>query len=148
MTRPIEEIGMKVMVLVKASPETEAGQMPSTEELRAMGEFNDQLIATGIMLAGEGLHPTSRARRVRFDGDGRHAVTDGPFAETRELLAGYWMWQVRSLGEGTEWIKRAPFGPGAELELRPVFEMEDFGEAFTPELRAQEQRQRELTGNP
>ncbi len=138
---------MKVMVLVKASPESEAGQMPSTEELRAMGEFNDELIAAGIMLAGEGLHPTSRGRRVRFDGGGRHAVTDGPFAETRELLAGYWLWQVRSLDEATEWIKRAPFQAGAELELRPVFEMEDFGEALTPELRAGEQRQRQLTGN-
>jgi len=133
---------MKVMVLVKATPESEAGQMPSTEELRAMGEFNDELIAAGIMLAGEGLHPTSRARRVRFDDGGRHRVTDGPFAETRELLAGYWLWQVRSLDEATEWIKRAPFQAGAELELRPVFEMEDFGEALTPELREQEQRQR------
>lgn len=139
---------MKVMVLVKASEDSEAGRMPSTGELRAMGEFNDQLIAAGIMLAGEGLHPTSRARRVRFEGDSRHAVVDGPFAETRELLAGYWMWQVRSLDEATEWIKRAPFEPGAELELRPVFEMEDFGEALTPELRAREQRQRDLTGNP
>lgn len=139
---------MKVMVLVKASPDSEAGRMPSTEELRAMGEFNDELIAAGLMLAGEGLHPTSRGRRVRFEGDRRHAVTDGPFAETRELLAGYWLWQVRSLDEATEWIKRAPFESGAELELRPVFGMEDFGDALTPELRAQEQRQRDITNNP
>src|SRR5690606_23176390 len=139
---------MKVMVLVKASQESEAGQMPSTEELRAMGEFNDELIAAGIMLAGEGLHPTSRARRVRFEGGGGHTVTDGPFAETRELLAGYWLWQVRSLDEATEWIKRAPFPPGMELELRPVMGMDDFGDAFTPELRAQERRLRELIGTP
>lgn len=137
---------MKVMVLVKANADTEAGRMPSSEELRAMGEFNDELIAAGIMLAGEGLHPTSRARRVRFDGGGRHSVIDGPFAETRELLCGYWLWQVRSLDEATEWIKRAPFDAGAELDLRPVFGMDDFGEAFTPELRAQEQRQREALG--
>lgn len=133
------------MVLVKADAETEAGRMPTEEELRAMGAFNEQLAEAGIMLAGEGLHPSSRGRRVRFDG-GRHTVTDGPFAETRELLAGYWLWQVRSLDEATEWIKRAPFGPGAELELRPVMGMDDFGEAMTPELRAREQRLRDLTG--
>jgi hypothetical protein len=133
------------MVLVKADAETEAGRMPTKEELRAMGAFNEQLAEAGIMLAGEGLHPSSRGRRVRFDG-GRHTVTDGPFAETRELLAGYWLWQVRSLDEATEWIKRAPFGPGAELELRPVMGMDDFGEAMTPELRAREQRLRDLTG--
>lgn len=137
---------MKVMVLVKANDDSEAGRMPSREELKAMGDYNDRLIEAGIMLAGEGLHPTSRGRRVRFDGGDRHTVTDGPFAETRELLAGYWLWQVRSLDEAAEWIKRAPFGPGAELELRPVFGMEDFGEAFTPELRAREQRQRDLIG--
>jgi len=136
---------MKVMVLVKADAATEAGRMPSKEELRAMGEFNQRLAEAGIMLAGEGLHPTSRGRRVRF-GDGRQTVTDGPFAETRELLAGYWMWEVRSLDEATEWIKRAPFGAGAELELRPVLGIDDFGEAMSPELRAQEERLRELSG--
>jgi hypothetical protein len=136
---------MKVMVLVKADAETEAGRMPTEDELRAMGEFNEQLAKAGIMLAGEGLHPSSRGRRVRFDGGG-HTVTDGPFTETRELLAGYWLWQVRSLDEATEWIKRAPFGPGAVLELRPVMGMDDFGDAMTPELRAREQRLRDLTG--
>lgn len=138
---------MKVMVLVKADAETEAGRMPTEGELRAMGEFNGQLVEAGIMLAGEGLHPSSRGRRVRFDPGGRHTVIDGPFAEARELLGGYWMWQVRSLDEATEWIKRAPFPPGAELELRPVMGMDDFGEAFTPELRAREQHLRELTGS-
>src|SRR5690606_12503470 len=134
------------MVLVKADARTEDGQLPSEAELRAMGDYNERLVEAGIMLAGEGLHPSARGRRVRFDGDQRHTVTDGPFNETRELLAGYWLWQVRSLDEATEWLKRAPFGPGAELEIRPVMGIEDFGDAATPELRAQEERLRALAG--
>lgn len=137
---------MKVMVLVKADACTEKGRLPSEEELRAMGDYNERLVEAGVMLAGEGLHPSARGRRVRFDGDHRHTVTDGPFTESRELLAGYWLWQVRSMDEATEWLKRAPFSPGAELEIRPVMGADDFGEAFTPELRAQEERLREFTG--
>ncbi|WP_447940855.1 YciI family protein [Pseudoxanthomonas mexicana] len=130
---------MKVMVIVKASPESEAGEMPSTELLTEMGKFNEALVRAGIMLAGEGLHPTSRGARVRFDGKQR-AVIDGPFGETKELIAGFWLWQVRNLDEAIEWIKRAPFDGGAEIELRPVFEADDFGDALTPELREQEAR--------
>ncbi len=130
---------MKVMVLVKASPESEAGEMPGTELLTEMGKFNEALVRAGIMLAGEGLHPTSRGARVRFDGKQR-MVIDGPFAETKELVAGFWLWQVRNLDEAIEWIKRAPFDGGVEIELRPVFEADDFGEALTPELREQEAR--------
>ncbi|MFT3669819.1 MAG: YciI family protein [Pseudoxanthomonas sp.] len=130
---------MKVMVIVKASPESEAGDMPSTELLTEMGKFNEALVKAGIMLAGEGLHPTSRGARVRFDGRQR-TVIDGPFGETKELIAGFWLWQVRSLDEAIEWIKRAPFDGGAEIELRPVFEADDFGDALTPELREQEAR--------
>ena len=132
---------MRVMVIVKANAESEAGQMPSQEILAAMGNFNEQLVKAGVMLAGEGLHPTARGRRVRFEGSKR-TVIDGPFAETKELIAGFWLWQVKSLEEAVEWIKRAPFDGGAELELRPVFEAEDFGAEFTPELREQEERQR------
>ncbi len=132
---------MRVMVIVKASAESEAGQMPSQEILGAMGTFNEQLVKAGVMLAGEGLHPTMRGKRVRFEGSKR-TVIDGPFAETKELIAGFWLWQVKSLEEAVEWIKRAPFDGGAELELRPVFEAEDFGAEFTPELREQEERQR------
>jgi hypothetical protein len=132
---------MRVMVIVKASAESEAGQMPSQEILGAMGNFNEQLVKAGVMLAGEGLHPTMRGKRVRFEGSKR-TVIDGPFAETKELIAGFWLWQVKSLEEAVEWIKRAPFDGGAELELRPVFEAEDFGAEFTPELREQEERQR------
>jgi hypothetical protein len=135
---------MKVMVLVKASPESEAGVMPDTALLEDMGRYNQALVNAGLMLAGEGLHPSSRGRRVRFDGK-RRAVTEGPFAQTRELLAGFWLWQVRSMEEAVEWLKRAPFDGGVEIELRPVFEMEDFGQAMTPELRAQEDRLRERT---
>lgn len=138
---------MKVIVLVKASEASEAGQMPTEAELRAMGAFNEELVQAGIMLAGEGLHPTSRGRRVAF-GEATPRVIDGPFAETRELVAGFWLWQVRSLEEATEWLKRAPFGPGDVVEIRPIFGMEDFGEAFTPELRAQEQRLRDQIGSP
>lgn len=130
---------MRVMVIVKANTDTEAGRMPSTEQLTAMGEFNEALVKAGILLAGEGLHPTSRGARVRFEGRQR-TVIDGPFGETKELVAGFWLWQVRNLDEAVEWIKRAPFDGGEEVELRPVFEADDFGDALTPELREQEAR--------
>jgi hypothetical protein len=133
---------MRCMVIVKASPESEAGIMPSTEELAAMGRYNEELINAGIMVSGDGLHPTSRGVRVRFDGNER-TVTDGPFAETKELIAGYWVWNVASMQEAIEWLKRAPFDEGAEVEIRPVFEADDFGEAFTPELREHEERLRQ-----
>jgi hypothetical protein len=133
---------MRVMVIVKASHESEAGRLPGAEELAAMGKFNEQLVEAGVMLMGEGLRPSSQGARVRFDGK-RRTVIDGPFAETRELVAGFWLWQVRSMDEAIEWIKRAPFDGGAEIELRPVFEMEDFGEAATPEIREHEARLRE-----
>ena len=135
---------MRVLVIVKASKESEAGQLPSTEELAAMGKFNEELVKAGVMLAGEGIQPSSKGKRIRFDG-GKRTVIDGPFAETKELVAGFWIWQVRSMDEAVEWIKRAPFGAGAEIEIRPVFESEDFGENFTPELRAQEERLRAQT---
>jgi hypothetical protein len=115
--------------------------MPSEQLLRDMGNYNEQLVNAGIMLAGEGLHPTSRAKRVRFSGTNR-TVIDGPFAETKELVAGYWIWKVRSIEEAVEWLKRAPFDGGTEIELRPIFEAEDFGKEFTPELREQEDRLR------
>ena len=133
---------MRVMVLIKATEESEAGVMPSQELLTQMGNFNEELVKAGVMLAGEGLHPTSKAVRVRFDGDER-TVIDGPFTESKELIAGYWLWQVRDMDEAIEWIKRAPFGGGTQIEIRPVFEAEDFGEEFTPELREQEQRLRD-----
>jgi len=132
---------MRVMVIVKASAESEAGEMPSEELLREMGNYNDELVKAGIMLAGEGLHPTSRAKRMRFSGKQR-TVIDGPFAESKELIAGYWLWQVKSMDEAMEWLARAPFDGGTEIEVRPIFEADDFGEAFTPELREQEERQR------
>lgn len=131
---------MRVMVLVKASKESEAGVMPSTELLTAMGNFNEELVKAGVMLAGEGLHPTSKAARVRF-ADGKKSVIDGPFAETKELVAGFWLWKVKSLQEAIDWLKRAPF-EDTEVEIRPVFEAEDFGAELTPELRAQEDRLR------
>ena len=137
---------MRVMVLVKATEQSEAGHMPSTELLEAMGRYNEELVKAGVMLAGEGLHPTTRGARVRFDGASR-TVVDGPFAETKELVAGFWLWQVRSMDEAIEWVRRCPNpheGP-CEIEIRPVFEAEDFGEAFTPELREQEQRLRDAT---
>ena len=133
---------MRVMVIVKATKDTEAGKMPSKEMLAAMGNFNDELVKAGVMLAGEGLHPTSRGKRVRFSADGRRTVVDGPFAETKELIAGFWLWQVKSMEEAVEWLKRAPFENGDEIEIRQVFEAEDFGAEFTPELREQEERQR------
>ena len=132
---------MRVMVIVKASKESEAGQMPSEKILRDMGKFNEELVKAGIMLAADGLHPTSKGKRVRFSG-GERTVIDGPFAETKELIAGYWLWQVKSVTEAVEWLKRAPFGGGTEVEIRPVFEADDFGKEFTPELRAQEERLR------
>jgi len=133
---------MRVMVIVKENEESEAGVMPSEEILAAMGKYNEQLVDAGIMLAGEGLHPSSKGVRVRFSGDER-TVTDGPFAETKELIAGFWLWQVDSMDHALEWLKKAPFDGGTEIEVRPVFEAEDFGEEFTPELREQEERLRE-----
>ena len=142
------ENDMKVMVMVKATTDSEAGAMPSTELLEAMGKFNEELVNAGVMLAGEGLHPSARGVRVAFDGPQRRVI-DGPFAETRELVAGFWLWQVRSLDEAIEWAKRCPNpmpGP-SELEIRPIFEAEDFGAEFTPELRAQEEALRQRLGN-
>jgi hypothetical protein len=127
------------MILVKASEESEAGVMPSEELLAEMGKYNEELVKAGVMLAGEGLHPTSKGARVRFSGKER-SVIDGPFAETKELLAGFWLIQAKSLDEAIEWVKRAPMDEGTELEVRPVFEADDFGEEFTPELREQEER--------
>lgn len=134
---------MRVMVIVKANADSEAGAMPDAGELTAMGKFNEQLVEAGVMLMGEGLLPSSKGARVRFDGKQR-TVIDGPFAETRELVAGFWLWQVRSMDEAIEWIKRAPlFDGGVELELRPVAEMEDFGDAATPAVREQGARLRD-----
>jgi hypothetical protein len=134
---------MRVIVLVKASPESEAGEMPSQEELSEMTDFNEELVKAGVMLAGEGLHPSSKGARVAFSGTERKVI-DGPFAETKELVAGYWVWQVKSLDEAVEWLKRAPFQEG-EVEIRPVFEDDDFGEEFTPELREREAQMRAQT---
>ena len=131
---------MKVLVIVKATPESEAGVMPSEQELTDMGKFNGELVKAGVMLAGEGLHPTSKGKRIRFSGNKR-TVIDGPFTETKDLVAGFWIWQLRSMDEAVEWLKRSPFKEG-EVELRPVFEADDFGAEFTPELRAQEERLR------
>ena len=132
---------MRVMVLVKANEESEAGAMPSTELLEQMGAYNEELVKAGVMLSGDGLHPSSKGARVRFDGS-RRTVIDGPFAETKELIAGFWIWQVGSFEEAVEWLKRAPFDGGTEVELRPVFELDDFGAELTPELREQEERLR------
>ena len=135
---------MRVMVIVKATKKSEAGEMPSEKLLADMGEFNEQLVQAGIMLEGEGLHPSSQGKRVRFQGD-RRTVTDGPFAETEELIAGFWVWQVRSMDEAIEWVRRAPNPmPGEEgvIEIRPIFESEDFGPELTPELKAQDERLR------
>ena len=133
---------MRVMVIVKASKEDEAGVLPSTEILTKMGKYNEQLVQAGVMLAADGLQPTSKGKRVRFSGEKR-TVIDGPFTETKELIAGYWLWQVRSMDEAVEWLKRAPFGGGTEVEIRLVYEASDFGENFTPELREREERLRE-----
>ena len=132
---------MRVMVLFKATPESEAGELPSTEILDAMSRYNDELIGAGVLLAGDGLRPSTNGVRVRFDGP-RRTVIDGPFSEAKELVAGYWVWEVRSVDEAVEWLKRAPFEGGTEVEIRPVFEADDFGEALTPELREREDRQR------
>jgi hypothetical protein len=132
---------MRVMVFVKASKESEAGQMPSEKILTDMGKYNEELVKAGIMQAGEGLQPSSKGKRVRFSGANR-TVTDGPFVETKELIAGFWLWKVKSMDEAVEWLQRAPFDGGTEIEIRPVFEAEDFGKEFTPELRAQEERLR------
>ncbi len=134
---------MRVMVIVKATQDSEAGVMPSEALLKAMGDFNDELVKAGVMLAGEGLHPSGKGKRVRFAGKSR-TVIDGPFAETKELIAGFWLWQVKSMEEAVQWVRRCPNPmPGeSEIEIRPVFEAEDFGAEFTPELRAQEDAQR------
>jgi hypothetical protein len=125
------------MVMVKASKDSEGGVLPTEKQLADMTTFNEDLVKAGVMLAGEGLQDSSKGKRVRFSGAGAPAVIDGPFAETKELVAGFWLWQVRSMDEAVEWLKRAPFEDG-EVEIRPVFESEDFGEAFTPELQARE----------
>jgi len=138
---------MRFMVIVKADGNSEAGVMPSTELLAAMGKFNEELVKAGVMLAGEGLQPSSKGVRVKFEGSKR-TITDGPFAETKELVAGFWLWQCKSKEEAVEWLKRAPFDGGTEVEIRQVFEAEDFGEEFTPELREREQRLREQIAHP
>jgi len=138
---------MRFLVMVKATKDSEAGKMPDTKLLEEMGKFNEELVKAGVMLAGEGLHPSSKGVRVRFNGDTR-TVTDGPFAETKELVAGFWIWQVKSREEAIEWVKRCPnphAGEG-EIEIRQIFETADFGDAMTPELREQEERLRAKTG--
>jgi len=135
---------MRYMVIVKASEDSEKAVLPTEQDLADMGAYNEQLAKAGVMLAGEGLHPSSKGMRVRFDRDGKVTVVDGPFAETKELLAGYWILQVSSREEVLEWVKRAPFRDG-EVEIRQVFEADDFGEAYTPELREQEERIRATT---
>jgi hypothetical protein len=136
---------MRVMVIIKASPKSEAGVMPSEKMLADMGKFNEELVNAGIMLEGEGLHPTSKAKRITFT-EGKRLVTDGPFAETRELIAGYWIWKVKSMDEAVEWVKRIPFDSEEveteEIDIRPIFEAEDFGPELTPELRKLEDRLR------
>ncbi|MEB2606905.1 YciI family protein [Burkholderia cenocepacia] len=134
---------MRVMVIVKATADSESGQLPDTDMLAAMGQFNEELVKAGILLAADGLHPSSHGKRVHFSGKNR-SVIDGPFAETKELVAGYWLWQVKSMEEAVEWVKRCPNPmPGdSDIEIRPLFEMEDFGDAFTPELQEQEARMR------
>ena len=132
---------MRFMILVKANKDSEAGVLPDEKALTAMGKFNEELAKAGVMLAGEGLQASSKGARVRFSGSKR-TVIDGPFAETKELIAGFWLWEVKSKAEAIEWLKRAPFDDGVEVEIRQVFEAEDFGPAFTPELREQEERLR------
>jgi hypothetical protein len=132
---------MRFMVIVKASEESEAGVLPDEKILSVMGKYNEELVKAGVMLAAEGLHPSSKGARVKFSG-GKRTVTDGPFSETKELIAGFWLWQVKSKEEAVEWLKRAPFDGGTEVELRQVFEAEDFGANLTPELREQDERLR------
>ncbi|HEX7421313.1 MAG TPA: YciI family protein [Thermoanaerobaculia bacterium] len=136
---------MRFMVIVKANKDSEAGVLPTEKELTAMGKFNEELVKAGLMLAGEGLQPSSKGARIKFNGSKR-TVTDGPFTETKELVAGFWLLQVKSKEEVIEWIKRAPFMRNEEVEIRQVFEAEDFGEALTPELREAEERMRKETG--
>ena len=136
---------MRVMVLVKANKDSEAGVMPSTELLTEMGKFNEELVKAGVMLAADGLHPSSKGARVRFSGKQR-TVIDGPFAETRDLVAGFWLWKVKSLQDAIDWLKKAPFDGGTEVEIRPLFEAEDFGDNLTPELREQEKKMSEQIG--
>jgi len=138
---------MRVMVIIKANEDSEAGILPSEKVLTDMGNFNEELVKAGVMLAGEGLRPSAKGKRVRFFRDGRRIITDGPFAETKELIAGFWLWKVNSMDEALEWVKRIPFDPetspdDTEIEIREVGEMEDFGDEFTPEARAQEDRLR------
>ena len=130
---------MRVIVIVKASKESEAGVLPNKEILNEMGKYNEELVNAGVMQAAEGLQPTSKGKRVRFSGKDR-TVIDGPFAETKELIAGFWLWKVKSMEDAVEWLKRAPFGGGMEVEIRPIFEVEDFGDNATPEIREREQR--------
>jgi hypothetical protein len=137
-TTTTKENDMRVLVMVKGNEESEAGRLPTTEELAEMGAFNEELAKAGVILAAEGLHASSKGKRVRFEGSGS-SVIDGPFAEAKELVAGFWIWQVSSMDEAVEWLKRAPFRD-TEVEIRPVFEAEDFGENLTPELRDQEER--------
>ena len=136
---------MRVMVMVKASKESEAGVLPSTELLTKMGKYNEELAKAGVMLSGDGLRPSSHGKRVKFSGSGQ-VITDGPFAETKELVAGFWIWRVKSIEEAVEWLKRAPFEGGEEIEIRPFYEIEDFGSNLTPELRQQEHRLSEKLG--
>ncbi len=131
---------MRVMVIVKANQDSEAGVLPDREIMAEMGKFNDQLVKAGVLLAAEGLHASSKGKRVRFDS--KKTVIDGPFAETKELIAGFWLWQVKSMDEAVQWLKRAPFGGGTEVEIRQVFEAEDFGEDLAPEMRVRDQRKR------
>src|SRR5712691_10058383 len=130
---------MRFMIIVKADKNSEAGVLPDQKLLTEMGKYNEELGAAGVLLAAEGLHPSSKGARVKFSGSQR-TVIDGPFAETKELIAGFWLWQVKSMEDAVEWLKRAPFGGGTEIEIRPIFEAEDFGKELTPELRAQQQR--------
>jgi hypothetical protein len=132
---------MRVMVFVKANKDSEAGIMPSTELLTAMGKFNEELVKAGVLLDANGLHASKKGKRIKFSGQQR-TVIDGPFTETKELIAGYWLWQVKSIEEAVEWLKRAPFDGGTEVEIRPVFEAADFGAQLSPELKAQEERLR------
>lgn len=132
---------MRVMVIVKSNKESEAGVLPKRKDLEPMGRFNEQLVKAGVMLAADGLHPSSKGKRVRFEGANR-IVIDGPFTETKELIAGFWLWRVKSMDEAVDWLKRAPFDGGTEVEIRPVFEAEDSGEEFTPEMREKEKRLR------
>ena len=137
---------MRVMVIVKASKESEAGRLPTGKELTEMGNFNEELVKAGVMLAGEGLHPSSKGARVRFEQSGKKTVIDGPFAEAKELVGGFWLWQVKSKEEAIEWLKRAPFRNGEEVEIRQVFEASDFGENFAPDQIAKEEAWRKNSG--